>query len=107
MVAGVMGTATVFTMVIQETGTTPSRSTDADHTDTKTDTGTATDMTLDTGIWVTQVGTQATTRMRRIIPPILVPIQHGRIHRTASAYSNRMAGEFSSCLGHKLWPDEP
>ncbi len=46
-VAGNMGMATVLEMAaIREAGTMPFRSTDADHTDIKMDTDTATDMTL-------------------------------------------------------------
>jgi len=99
---GDMGTATVLAVAIRDTGTMPFQSTDAGHTDIRTDTDTATDMTLDTGIWVTQGGTQTTMRMFRILLTTIAPIQHGRIHLTAMAYSSHMAGEILSSQ-RKLW----
>ena len=96
-VAGGMGMATVLEMAaIREAGTMSFRSTDADHTDIKMDikmdTDTATDMTLDTGIWVTRGGIRTTTHIRRILPTTTILIQHGRTRPTALVYSSRMVG---------------
>jgi len=106
-VAGGMGMATVLVMAaIREAGTMPFRSTDADHTDIKTDTDTATDMTLDTGIWVTRGGIRTTTHIRRIVPTTTILIQHGRTHPTALVYSGRMVGRLS-WQPVKLWLHMP
>ena len=113
MVAGDTGTAMVLAMAIPETGAVPFRSTDADHTVTKTvinmDTDTTTDMTLDMtldmGIPITQGGTQATTRILRIRAITILLIRHGHTRRSALVYSVRMAGKLPGLPWRKLWPD--
>ena len=100
MVAGDTGTAMELAMAFPETGAMPFRSTDADHTDIKSD------MALDMEIPATQGGTQTTTRIRRILRTTITHIQHGHTRHSALEYSSRMAGEFSLQL-RKLWPDGP
>lgn len=107
MVAGGMGMATVLVMAAtREAGTMPFRSTDADHTDIKMDTDTATDMTRDTGIWVTRGGIRTPTHIRRILPTTTILIRRGRTRPTALVYSGPMVGSVSGRPG-KLWPGEP
>lgn len=88
-VAADMGEAATMAMAIRNTGAMPFRFMAADHTDIRTDT------TRDMGIEFIQGGIRTTTRIRRILPITIEPIEHRLTRPSALAYSVRMAGKCS------------